>query len=189
MTVIFIKVFGHIIQIVRAVIGVIGLRAAVVVVVIANDIAVDIRRARQPGIDILGRLTVGHDDNVIFLTSFLHGGRIGDTGVVPAAHAREIKPGFGQGFCQGRPAIGINIANFGDQRSFVGAAGRHQLAALVPVEFHQTEAHPGGVVNQIGDHLLGDFDPAFGLPYSGFIIIHKIAHAQASTRTTAGITG
>jgi hypothetical protein len=52
------------------------------------------------------------------------------------------------------------------------------VATLIRVKLHQPEAHPGGVVDQIGDDLLGHCDAAFDLTHPGFIVIHEIAQAQ-----------
>ena len=85
-----------------------------VVVIIADLIAIDIIAIGQSGVDILGGLPVGHDDDVILLAALLHGGCIGDTGIVPAVHAGKIEPGLGQGLRQRCPAVGRNAGDIID---------------------------------------------------------------------------
>ena len=62
------------------------------------------------------------------------------------------------------------------------------MATLIGVKFHDAEAHAGGVVDQVGDDLLRDFDSAFGGTNAGFIVIHEITEPQPAPVSAAGIT-
>ena len=123
---------------------------------------------------VLGGLAIGHEDDVIFLAALLHGRCIGDTGIVPAVHAGKIQPGLSQGLCQRGPAVRGHRGDGIDQGGFVRTDIGHDFTALGVgivtmrrikasnrIKAHQPEAHPSGVVDQIRDYLLGDFDAAF----------------------------
>ena len=132
--VLVVQVLGDVVQVVRPVVVVVvtgavivavpvlpaepAARAGMVAVLVADDVAVDVGRVVEPVVAVLGRLAVGHEDDVVLLAALLHGRGVGAPRVEPARHPGEVEARLGQGLRERRPPVRAGVVDGAENARF-----------------------------------------------------------------------